>query len=57
MILCFEWNIGKIEDGRIFKHYKTLMLEGKKERNHFNLKQIENIKTLKIARAAWRNNL
>ena len=49
MILCLEWKIGKFENVRIFKHYRMLIIEGKKERNHYNLKEIENIKIARIA--------
>ena len=31
-------------------------MEGKKEINHYDLKEIENIKNAKIARIAWRHN-
>ena len=49
MILCLEWKIGKFENVRIFKHYRMLIIEGKKERNHYDLKEIENIKIARIA--------
>ena len=42
IILCFEWKIGKFEYARIFKHYKILIMASKKERKHYDLKEIEN---------------
>ena len=44
VILCFEWKIGKFENVRMFKHYKILIMLRKKERNHCDLKEMENIK-------------
>ena len=46
-MLCFEWKIGKFENVRIFKQYKILMMSTKKERNHYDLKEMENIKKCK----------
>ena len=43
-ILCFEWRIGKSGNVRIFKHYKILTMLSKKERNLYDLKEMENIK-------------
>ena len=40
-MLCFERKIGKFENVRIFKHYKILIMASKKERNHYDLKEIE----------------
>ena len=48
MILCFEWKIGKFENVRIF-NYRILITECKKERNHYDLKEIETIKNAKMA--------
>ena len=31
-----------------FKHYKILIMSSKKERNHYDLKETENIKSGKI---------
>ena len=42
VILCFEWKIGKFENVRIFIHYIILIKASKKERNHYDLKEIEN---------------
>ena len=41
IIVCFEWKIDKFEKVRIFKHYKMLIMVSKKERNHYDLKEIE----------------
>ena len=46
IILCFEWKICEFENIRIFKH-KILIMSLKKERNHYDLKEIENIKMQK----------
>ena len=45
----YQWKIGKFENVWIFKHYRKLIIEGKKERNHYDLKDIENTKNPKIA--------
>ena len=47
MLHCFEWKIGKFENVRISKH-KILIMTSKKERNHYGLKEMENIKNAKI---------
>ena len=47
IILCFQGKVGKLENFRIFKHYKTLIMSNKKERNHYDLKEMENIKKCK----------
>ena len=46
-MLCFEWEIGKLENVRIFKHYKILIMSSKKEGNYYALKEIEKIKKCK----------
>ena len=56
IILCFEWKICKFENVRIFKH-KILIMSRKKERNHYDLKEIENIKNAKIVSIAWHHNV
>ena len=48
IILCFEWKIGKFGNVRIFIHFKTLIMASKKERNHYDLKEIENYCITKI---------
>ena len=48
MILCFERKIAKFENVRIFKYYKILIKSSKKERNYYDLKEMENIKNSKI---------
>ena len=45
----YQWKIGKFENVWIFKHYRKLIIEGKKERNHYDLKDTENTKNPKIA--------
>ena len=52
ILLCSEWKIGKFKNVRIFKHYKTLIMSSKKERNHYDLKEIEKIKNVKIVSVA-----
>ena len=42
IILRFEWKIGKFENVRTSKHYRILIMASKKERNDFDLKEIEN---------------
>ena len=54
--LCFEWTICKFGNVRIFKH-KILIMSRKKERNHYDLKEIENIKNAKIVSIAWHHNV
>ena len=51
-----EWKIGKPENVRIFKH-KILIISSKKERNHYDLKEMENIKNAKIVSIAWHHNV
>ena len=41
-MLCFEWKIGRFENAQIFKDCKILAMASKKERNHYDLKDIEN---------------
>ena len=41
-MLCFEWKIGKFGNVRIFIHYKILIMASKKERNHYDSKEIGN---------------
>ena len=55
-VLCFEWKIGKFENVRIFKH-KILIMSSKKERNHYDLKEIKNTKNAKIVLIAWCYNV
>ena len=43
----FESKTSKLENVRIFKHYKILIIESKKERNHYDLKEIEIYKKCK----------
>ena len=57
MILCFEWKIAKFENVRIFKYYKILIKSSKKERNHCDLKEMENIKNSKIVSIPWHHVL
>ena len=45
----YQWKIGKFESVWIFEHYRILIIEGKKDRNHYDLKDIENTKNAKIA--------
>ena len=47
MILRLEWKIGKFENVRIFKHYLILIMSSKKERIQFDVKETENIKSVK----------
>ena len=47
----------KFENVRIFKHYKILIMSSKKERNHYDLKEMENIKNAKIVSTAWHHNV
>ena len=42
-MLCFEWEIGKFENVLIFKH---LIMSSKRERNQYDLKEMENIKKM-----------
>ena len=55
-VLCFEWKIGKFENVRIFKH-KILIMSSKKERNHYDLKEIKNTENAKIVLIARRYNV
>ena len=57
ILLCFNWKIGKFENAQIFKHYKILAMSSKKERNHYYLKEMENIKNAKMVWIAWRHNV
>ena len=41
IIPFLEWKIGKFENVQIFTHYKILIMASKKERNHYDLKEIE----------------
>ena len=52
IILRFEYKIDKLENVRIFKHYKMLIMSSQKERNHHDLKEMENIKNAKIVSIA-----
>ena len=56
-MLCFEWKIAKFENVRIFKYYKILIKSSKKERNHYDLKEMENIKNSKIVSIPWHHNV
>ena len=47
MILRLELKIGKFENVRIFKHYLILIMSSKKERIQFDVKETENIKSVK----------
>ena len=42
---------------QIFKHYKILIVSSKKERNHFDLKEMKNMKNAKIVSIAWHLNV
>ena len=57
IILCFEWKSGKFENVRIFKHYKILIVSSKKEGNHYDLNEMENMKNAKIVWIVWRHNI
>ena len=48
IILGFKWKICKFENFRIFNH-KIMVMANKKERNHYDLKEIENKQNAKIA--------
>ena len=49
--------MGKLKNVRIFKHYKILTMSSKKERNHYDLKEMENSKNSKIVSVAWHHNV
>ena len=42
IVLCFEWKIAKFENVGISKHYKILIMASEKEKNHYDLTEIEN---------------
>ena len=52
IIFRFEYKIDKFENVRIFKRYKMLIMSSQKERNHHDLKEMENIKNAKIVSIA-----
>ena len=47
----------KLENIWIFKRYKILIQSSKKERNHYDLKEMENIKNGKILSIVWHHNV
>ena len=57
IILRFEYKIDKFENVRIFKRYKMLIMSSQKERNHHDLKEMENIKYAKIVSIAWHHKV